>query len=93
VRGNMRLSRRQAFFAGARWLILPACTSVSLAPEWAFGAKAAKADYSYREQPKEGKSCAGCRLFSLTESGKGVCAIVDGDISPSGWCLAFSPRT
>jgi hypothetical protein len=88
----MRLSRRQAFFAGARWVVLPACAGAALAPGWALGAKATKADFSYRESPKEGKSCANCRLFSPTESGKGVCAIIDGDISPSGWCLAFSPR-
>jgi hypothetical protein len=73
-------------------MILPACAIVGLAPERALSAKAAKEDFAYREQPKEGKSCANCRLFSLTESGKGVCAIVDGDISPSGWCMAYSPR-
>jgi hypothetical protein len=89
---SKRLSRRLALAAGTRWVIVTALAGISLVPERSFGAKAAKADYSYRDQPKDGKSCADCRLFSSGESGKGACALVDGDISPSGWCVAFSAR-
>ena len=88
---SQRLSRRLALVAGAR-VIVTALAGISLVPEGSFGAKAAKADYSYQDQPKDGKSCADCRLFSPSGSGKGACALVDGDISSSGWCLAFSAR-
>lgn len=89
---SQRLSRRLALVAGTRWMIVCALAGISLVPQRSFGAKAAKADFSYRDQPKDGKSCADCRLFSPSESGKGACALVDGEISPSGWCLAFSAR-
>jgi hypothetical protein len=62
------------------------------APRHAWAAKAQKADVNYREQPKDGKSCASCRQFTPSGSGKGTCAVVEGDVSPSGWCMAYSPR-
>jgi hypothetical protein len=58
----------------------------------ALAAKAQKADFGYRESPRGGKSCASCRLFTATGPGKGSCAVVEGDVSPSGWCMAYSPR-
>jgi len=58
----------------------------------ALAAKAQKADFGYRESPRDGKSCASCRLFTATGAGKGSCAVVEGDVSPSGWCMAYSPR-
>ena len=65
---------------------------VCLLPAWpAQASKAAKADFAYQSHPKQGKSCATCRLFS-TNNGIGNCAIVEGDVSPDGWCMAYSPR-
>jgi hypothetical protein len=55
-------------------------------------AKASKADVSYRDAPKEGKSCSACRLFTPSESGQGTCAVVEGSVSANGWCMAFSAR-
>ncbi len=55
--------------------------------------KADKRDFHYQDGPKDGKSCASCRMFSLSTGGVGVCAIVDGDVSPKGWCMAYSSRS
>ena len=55
-------------------------------------AKADKRDFFYQDRPKDGKSCATCRLFSAAPSGQGNCAIVDGEVSPNGWCMAYSPK-
>jgi len=55
-------------------------------------AKVSKADVFYRDAPKEGKSCAACRLFTPGESGRGTCAVVEGPVSANGWCMAFSAR-
>jgi hypothetical protein len=55
--------------------------------------KADKRDFYYQEKPKDGKSCASCKMFSLANGSVGTCAIVDGDVSPNGWCLAYSPRS
>jgi hypothetical protein len=54
--------------------------------------KADKRDFFYQEKPKDGKSCENCRMFSLSTGGTGLCAIVDGNVSPKGWCMAYSPR-
>jgi hypothetical protein len=62
-------------------------------PHTAAAAKADKKDFFYQEKPKDGKSCSSCRMFSSVTSGKGQCAIVDGDVLPNGWCMAYSPRT
>jgi hypothetical protein len=76
------ISRRQCFtLAGL------ATTQAVLA-----NAKADKRDFFYQGKPKDGKSCANCRMFSLTPDGLGLCAIVDGDVSPNGWCMAYSSR-
>jgi len=60
-------------------------------PREAAAAKAQKADVAYQDKPKAGKSCASCRQFSPTAAGKGSCAIVEGEVSASGWCSAYSP--
>jgi hypothetical protein len=58
----------------------------------AHAAKADKRDFFYQDKPKDGKSCAICRLFIARDEGKGQCAVVEGPVSPNGWCIAFSPR-
>jgi len=84
------VTRRDAVVLGTRWLFAGSVIALVAAPP-AHAGKAAKADFSYQEGPKEGKSCSNCKFFVVGESGKGGCAIVDGEISPSGWCLAYSP--
>jgi hypothetical protein len=36
----------------------------------------------YRDSPKDGKDCKGCKLFVAPSS----CKSVSGTISPNGWC-------
>jgi hypothetical protein len=84
-------SRREALRASARWLLVPAFGTLAIVAE-PVAAKASKADVSYRDAPKEGNSCAACRLFTPGESGTGTCAVVEGPVSAHGWCMAFSAR-
>ena len=82
---------RRTFVLGASLLattVVVAC----LAPRRAWAAKQQKLDVNYRDKPNDGKSCASCRLFTPTSPDKGTCAVVEGDVSPSGWCMAYSPR-
>ena len=58
----------------------------------AAAAKALKEEAAYQDRPKDGKSCSSCRQFSPAAPGKGVCAVVEGEISVKGWCAAHSPR-
>jgi Zn finger protein HypA/HybF involved in hydrogenase expression len=85
------LTRRAVIARGTQAMIRGAAVAIAMEPLQA-RAKAAKADFNYREQPKDGKTCASCRLFVPTDSGKGECVLVAGEISPTGWCMAYSPR-
>ncbi len=42
----------------------------------------------YQNQPKDGAKCAGCAQFQAPNA----CAIVAGNISPNGWCVAYAPK-
>ena len=47
--------------------------------------KMSQTDAEYQDRPKNGLSCAACTLFRKPHS----CEIVEGDISPNGWCKFF----
>jgi len=51
-------------------------------------AKMAPKAASYQPAPKGDQSCASCASFQPPAS----CKLVDGSISPSGWCTLYSPR-
>jgi hypothetical protein len=52
-------------------------------------AKRPKEKVGYRDQPYEGRSCAKCVLYV----GNGQCVIVEGEVSPDGWCMQWTPAT
>jgi hypothetical protein len=86
-------SRRDALRAGVCWLLVPTTGTIVAVVADPAAAKVSKADVLYRDTPKDGRSCAACRLFSPGESGLGMCAVVEGPVSANGWCMAFSART
>jgi hypothetical protein len=47
--------------------------------------KMGQADAEYQDRPKSGLTCAACTLFRPPRS----CEVVQGDISPNGWCKFF----
>ena len=51
--------------------------------------KASQASVQYQAQPKDGKKCADCMHF-IAESN--TCKLVEGDISPSGWCVLWAKK-
>ncbi len=57
-------------------------------------AKIAKASVSYQEVAKGDKDCDDCLQFipGSAEAAPGTCKIVEGPISPHGYCLAFTPK-
>ncbi len=69
--------------------------------------KATQAAVHYQDQPKDGKKCATCNFFIPPTGAKGAgmmgggmgpgmmagtCKIVQGSISPMGWCDFYAPR-
>lgn len=53
-------------------------------------AKVSQASVQYQIGPKDGKTCAGCMHF-IAESN--TCKLVEGDISPMGWCTLWAQKT
>jgi hypothetical protein len=47
--------------------------------------KFSKSTADYQDLPKDGLTCAACSLFRAPNS----CEVVEGDISPNGWCRLF----
>lgn len=50
--------------------------------------KLAKSVVMYQDSPKNGQKCSECVHFVAPSS----CKIVEGTISPNGWCGAFAPK-
>ena len=51
-------------------------------------AKMAQAAVKYQPEPKEGHQCDGCNFFVEPNA----CKLVDGDISPKGWCALWAAK-
>jgi High potential iron-sulfur protein len=85
------LSRR-SFLSGV--VVLPALGGLLLAQTAVADAKGSKAQFKYQATPNKGQQCSQCSLFIAGSSAKadGTCKVVDGSISPTGWCTAFAPK-
>jgi hypothetical protein len=84
---------RRAFVAGS--IVLPALAGLMLAETTAARAKGSQAQFKYQKTPKNGHQCSQCSLFipGSSATANGTCKVVDGSISPKGWCTAFSPKS
>lgn len=52
-------------------------------------AKMAQTAAGYQASPKGDQNCSGCALFKSPSS----CTLVDGTISPNGWCRFYSKKS
>jgi hypothetical protein len=48
--------------------------------------KMSKKEAEYQDDPKDIRMCATCSLFEPPRA----CKVVEGDISPNGWCKVFA---
>ena len=51
--------------------------------------KRTREEVQYQAEPYLGRSCARCVLYQ----GNGVCVILEGAVSPEGWCNQWVPNT
>ncbi|MBV8800296.1 MAG: high-potential iron-sulfur protein [Alphaproteobacteria bacterium] len=82
---GIKLSRRQML----RGTALAAGTAATLLGT--AGRAEAKMSYQasgYQATPKGDQKCANCSLFKPPSS----CILVDGDISPEGWCRFYRKK-
>jgi High potential iron-sulfur protein len=75
------LSRRTVIFRSVGGVA--GATVLLLAQPRIAAAKMAPASASYQETPKGDQQCSNCTLFQASTK---TCTLVDGTISPSGWC-------
>ncbi len=69
-------------------LIGAAVPFVALAAGPAEASKMSQKLSHYRDDPKNGKDCQGCKFFVHPHS----CTVVDGYISPKGWCMLWQKK-
>ena len=48
----------------------------------------AKQTAQYQDAPNGDQKCEGCRFFI----DGGTCRLVEGEISPNGWCRLYQPK-
>lgn len=58
-------------------------------------AKASKALMKYQDKPNGNEKCSNCIQFipGKTPEANGECKVVEGSISPQGWCTAYAPES
>jgi hypothetical protein len=82
------LSRR-VFFRRVASYAVGAAIIEGLGPNPAAAqAKVAQNAVGYQDKPKGTQRCDGCSLFQPPSA----CKVVDGAVSPQGWCSLFSAK-
>jgi hypothetical protein len=89
------LTRKE--FVGSA-VVLPALAgllAVATGSSASAAAKGSQAQFKYQNTPKDGKQCSGCTFYipGKTATANGSCKIVEGTISPKGYCVAYSPKS
>jgi hypothetical protein len=75
-------------------VILPALAGVLGTVGRAQAPSGTKAQFKYQSTPNNNRQCSGCTFFiaGKTATANGTCKIVQGDISPKGYCVAWSAK-
>ena len=83
-------SSRRAFFTRMGAVAAATCGAAAAAKAQEFKPqeqkKLTQAAARYQDHPQGNELCAGCPYFEVPKS----CVMVEGDISPSGWCPIFT---
>jgi hypothetical protein len=78
---------RGAYYLSRRFVLLLASATLALPMDFSGGAeKMSKQSAQYEDTPHGIAMCATCSLFVEPRS----CKVVEGDISPNGWCKAYA---
>lgn len=90
MRDSIGAQTRRTFIGSV--VVLPALAALFSAAASADTSKSSQAAMQYQSSPKDGKHCSGCNFFIPGDSAtaNGTCKIVDGTISPTGYCIAYN---
>lgn len=83
---NQRKLSRRSMLTRAAWLAGATLAGTVIPIEVASAQqKVSKDAMKYQEKPNGDQMCGNCAQFVAPSS----CKVVDGTISPSGWCMAW----
>jgi hypothetical protein len=82
-----RISRRVVLSSTAA--ALGSVAIATMVSQAAAQQKISQTDATYQGTPKGGQHCDGCVNFQPPNA----CKFVQGNISPSGWCQLFTPKS
>ncbi len=88
IKNGGEVISRRVVLAGTA-LALGVAATGTIATQAAAQQKVSQADAKYQDQPKGQQRCDGCVQFQPPNA----CKIVQGEISPSGWCQLFAAKT
>jgi hypothetical protein len=88
MRNDSRLSRR-SLLKSAVVLTGAACSGLLAHRQALAQGKASKEAMKYQDHPNGDKKCSECMQFVAPNS----CKVVEGVISPNGYCIAFVKKT
>ena len=82
--------RREFFFRISVLAAAPLASRLAIAQ-----GGASKSDMHYQDKPNNGQRCADCIQFipGKDPKGPGACKVVEGEISPNGWCIEFIKKS
>jgi hypothetical protein len=80
---------RRTLLKSAVVLAGAACAGMGLQKEALAQAKVSKAAMKYQDHPNGAEKCANCMQFVAPDA----CKIVEGKISPDGYCIAWTKKT
>ena len=90
---TIKKSRRAMLQKSATLLAGMGMMVIFMRNESAVAGTASKTDLNYQNSPRNGKRCATCTAFIPDgQGGGGTCRIVEGTVTPNGWCMAYSER-
>ena len=89
---NRRITRRTVLKSAA--LLAAVVAAPAGIAEALAQTKASKAAMQYRDTPNGKQQCDNCIQFvpGKSPTAMGTCKIVEGDINPKGWCVAYAPK-
>lgn len=86
---NRKVSRRSVLRRAALLASAALTASMVSSKEALAQQKASQEAMKYQDKPNGDKRCSNCLSFIPSSS----CAIVEGTVSPNGYCLAWAKKT
>lgn len=89
------LSRRSLLKGGAMLASMVVVATTAAVTSMPAIAGATKSAMQYRDTPNGKQECSNCTLYvpGGSSGASGTCKVVDGSISPRGYCLAYAAKT